>query len=281
MLTRVLVWLCGVSPLLRRLLWRWWYNKLARRVSAEDWTFMNYGFQAPPGTTALALMKKDETDRFCIQLYEQVIAGIDLTGKKVLEIGCGRGGGASYLARYCGAESVLGIDYSREAALFCKSRHAGVPNSDFGVGDAENLSLPDAAFDVVVNVESSHCYGNIEKFFNEVARVLRPVGHFLFADLREPKEMDELREKLRSTAGLEIIDEENVTAGVVSALEADDRRKRAMIEELVPKSIRPLFQEFAGLQSGAIHSRLKQGTLMYCRFVVRKSGGTAAKVPRA
>lgn len=280
MLTRVLVWLCGVSPLLRRVLWRWWYNKLARRVSAQEWTFMNYGFQPLPRTTALALGEADESDRLCIQLYEQVIAGIDLTGRKVLEIGCGRGGGASYLARYRESESVLGIDYSREAALFCRSRHAGIPNLEFRLGDAENLSLPDGAFDVVVNVESSHCYGNIRKFFNEVARVLRPNGHFLFADLREPKEMEELREQLRSTAGLEIIDEENITAGVVSALESDDRRKRAMIEELVPQSIRPLFQEFAGLQSGAIHSRLKEGTLVYCRFVVRKSINSEAKVPR-
>ena len=194
-----------------------------------------------------------------------------------MEIGCGRGGGASYLARYRKAESVLGIDYSQEAALFCQSRHAGIPNLEFRLGDAENLSLNDAAFDVVVNVESSHCYGDIGKFFDEVARVLRPNGRFLFADLREPKEMDELREQLRSTGGLEIVDEENITAGVVSALESDDRRKRAMIEELVPKSIRPLFQEFAGLQSGAIHSRLKQGTLVYCRFVVRKSINIEAK----
>jgi SAM-dependent methyltransferase len=272
MLTRVLVWVCSVSPRLRRALWRWWYNKLARQIAAGEWTFMNYGFQPPPEDGALQLRPVDEADQLCIQLYERVTGGIDLAGRKVLEIGCGRGGGASYLARYRKPESVLGIDYSREAAVFCQSRHADVPNLNFQTGDAENLSLPDGAFDAVINVESSHCYGNIEKFFHEVARVLRPGGSFLFADLREPMEMEQLRERLRGSAGLEIIDEENITAGVVRALEADDRRKRTMIERLVPESIRPLFEEFAGLASGTIHSRLKQGTLIYCRFLVRKAG---------
>jgi SAM-dependent methyltransferase len=257
---------------LRRALWHWWYNKLARQIAAGEWTFMNYGFQPPPEDGALQLKPVDEADRLCIQLYERVTLGIDLAGRKVLEIGCGRGGGASYLARYRQPESVLGIDYSREAAVFCKSRHADVPNLNFQTGDAENLSLPDAAFDAVINVESSHCYGNIEKFFHEVARVLRPGGSFLFADLREPMEMEELRERLRGSAGLKVIDEENITAGVVRALEADDQRKRTMIERLVPESIRPLFKEFAGLASGTIHSGLKQGTLIYCRFLVRKAG---------
>jgi ubiquinone/menaquinone biosynthesis C-methylase UbiE len=271
MVTRVLVWLCGVSPLLRRALWRWWYNKLARQVAAQEWTFMNYGFQPGPEDAALSLAGEDEADRFCIQLYERATRGIDLAGKKVLEVGSGRGGGASYLARYRQPESLLGIDYSREASLFCKSRHAAVQHLAFAVGDAEKLPLPDRAFDVVVNVESSHCYGNIENFFREVARVLQPGGRFLLADLREPLEMEQLRTQLRSTPGLGLLEEENISAGVVRALEADDRRKRRMIETLVPQSIRPLFQEFAGLESGTIHSRLKQGTLIYCRFVVRKA----------
>ena len=41
----------------------------------------------------------------------------------------------------------------------------------FEVGDAENLASADGAFDVVANIESSHCYGNIPRFTREVARV--------------------------------------------------------------------------------------------------------------
>lgn len=277
MLTRFLVWLCGVSPGVRRALWRWWYNKLAKHIGQAEWTFMNYGFQPAHGEAALELKAEDEQDRFCIQLYERVTSGIEFRGKEALEIGSGRGGGASYLARYRKPKAILGIDYSREASLFCESRHADVENLTFDVGDAEKLPLPDGAFDVVVNVESSHCYGDIEKFFGEAARVLRPSGHFLFADLRGPVEMEELRAQLRSVPGLEVLEEENISADVVRALEADDRRKRTMIEKLVPESIRPLFEEFAGLQSGTIHSRLKQGSLIYCRFVAVRRGANVVE----
>jgi ubiquinone/menaquinone biosynthesis C-methylase UbiE len=43
-------------------------------------------------------------------------------------------------------------------------------------GDAENLPFPQVSFDAVINVESAHCYGSIERFLAEVHRVLRPGG---------------------------------------------------------------------------------------------------------
>jgi fatty-acid O-methyltransferase len=55
---------------------------------------------------------------------------------------------------------------------------------DFVQGDAQNLHFPDQSFDAVINVEGSHIYPNFERFLGEVARVLRPGGHFLYADFR-------------------------------------------------------------------------------------------------
>lgn len=52
-------------------------------------------------------------------------------------------------------------------------------------GDAENLPFPDESFDAVINVEAAHLYPDYPRFLREVARVLRPGGHFLYADLRE------------------------------------------------------------------------------------------------
>ena len=52
--------LCRV-PLLKKKLWRAWYNYLARAIRAPDWCFMNYGFadressylQLEPGTSKM------------------------------------------------------------------------------------------------------------------------------------------------------------------------------------------------------------------------------------
>jgi SAM-dependent methyltransferase len=272
MLTRLLVFLCEFSPRLRRLLWRWWYNKLARQIRAEQWVFMNYGCERPPGTDPLKLSPADEPDRLCIQLYERVAANVDLTNAQVLEIGSGRGGGASYLAQYRKPRSVMGIDFSPEAVAFSKSRHKSVPNLSFQIGDAENLELPDDSFDAVVNVESSHCYGNVPAFFQDVARVLRPGVCFLFADLREPREMETLKKLLETTRSFRLAHEENITNAVIAALQAGDARKREMIRNLVPAAMRPLFNEFAAVSGGQVFENLQNGSLVYYRFLVRKTG---------
>src|SRR5215213_1645074 len=95
---RLLLFLLNVSPLLRKFLWRWWYSKLARQIRNDEWTFMNYGY-APgdPGAMDLPLEAADEADRLCIQLYEHVTKPAVLSGKDVLEVGSGRGGGMSYV----------------------------------------------------------------------------------------------------------------------------------------------------------------------------------------
>ena len=87
MLIRLAVFLLESSPWLRRLLWRWWYGRLAKRYTAGDWTFMNYGHVPPAGGPTLVLNPEDAADRLCIQLYHRVAAASPLAGKEVLEVG--------------------------------------------------------------------------------------------------------------------------------------------------------------------------------------------------
>jgi hypothetical protein len=85
-----------------RLVWPVCYEALAKRASTPDWAFMNYGY-APATVDAVGtppLRSSDERDRLCIQLYLHAIDHSDMRGKDVLEVGSGRGGGASYISRY-------------------------------------------------------------------------------------------------------------------------------------------------------------------------------------
>lgn len=272
MLTRLLIFLCAISPFLRKKLWRWWYGKLAREIGARIWTFMNYGYLPPESAPAknLLLKPEDEPDRLCIQLYEHVASPAPLVGAHVLEVGSGRGGGSSYIARYHQPAKVTGMDYSSEAVAFCQERHRAVSNLKFVVGDAEHLPFPAASFDVVVNVESSHCYGNVGKFLSEVARVLRPGCHFVFADLRGETEMDQLKEMLAKQSKWEQIEVEDITARVAAALEADDARKRAMINEMISPRLRPMFEQFAGVEGGKVSQGFQKRDLLYFRFAFRR-----------
>lgn len=270
MLLRLAVWILENSPPLRRLIWRWWYGRLARGYQQRDWTFMNYGYAPPDDAPGRTLEPADEPDRLCIQLYAETVSSVPLAGRDVVEVGSGRGGGASWLARTHRPRRYTGVDFSAAAVALCSRRHAGVEGLEFIAGDAENLPLSDASCDVVVNVESSHCYGRIDRFFHEVARVLRPGGHFCYTDFRSVADMDKLEATLAAAPGLERIERVDITARVLAALQADDARKRSLIDELVPPRMRHLFGEFAGLSDGQIFAGFQARTLVYCRFVFRK-----------
>jgi len=269
MLIGCLVFVLEHSPLLRRLLWRWWYGRLAQRYGGGDWTFMNYGL-LPADPMALALDAADELDRLCIQLYHRVASAAPLAGLAALEIGSGRGGGASFLARYHRPARMTGVDFSPEAVRLCERRHARVGNLRFVVGDAERLPFPDASFDAVVNVESSHCYGHIEKFFAEAARVLRPGGWFLYTDFRAAADMPQLEAALAAESAWERVDFEDITAQVADAMAADDARKRRLISDFVSPRLQPLFGEFAGLVGGQMYTGFRKREILYHRFAFRK-----------
>jgi SAM-dependent methyltransferase len=252
-------------PVSKRLLWRGWYQFLAGRYRQPGWTFMNYGYREPTsGAPPRALEPADEPDRSFIQLYDAVVGGVTLEGRDLLEVGCGRGGGASFLARYHRPRRLVAVDVAPRAVALCRARFS-VPAMSFEVGDAERLPFEPASFDAVLNVESSHCYGRIGDFFREARRALRPGGAFLYADFRPRGEVDGWRAALRE-AGFHIDAERDLTPGVVAALDADDDRKRSMIAALVDRPLAGVFRQFAGLRGTAIYDELRTGALSYRAF---------------
>ena len=258
----------------KRFLWRNWYEFLARWHRDRQWTFMNYGYRPAHGTPPLALAPEDEPDRSCIQLYHLVASAVDLSGREVLEVGSGRGGGASFVARTLRPRRMVGIDVSPGTVALCRARHA-MPGLSFEVGNAEQLGFAHASFDAVLNVESSHCYGDPGAFVREVRRVLRPGGHFLYADFRSRDEVDAWRAGLLA-AGLRLLAERDITSGVVAALDADDARKRDLIEAQFARPLRRAIGRFAGLRGTALYNEFRSGTLVYRAFVLQN--GAAADI---
>lgn len=269
MLTKIFAPIIQRTPALKRTIWKRWYEFLARGYKQDDWTFMNYGFaETGEGAARLPLEAGDEADRFSIQLYHRVVGGIDLTGRDVLEIGSGRGGGAAYVAKYLHPRSVLGVDYSDQAVALSAKRHSA-PGLRFAQGDAEALPSATGSFDAVLNVESSHCYGSMDRFLGEVDRVLRPGGYFLWADMCGPSERETIRQQFRN-AGLEIVADTNITANVVLALDGATEQKRKTISQFVPKFLRGYFEDFAGVQGTRVYESLRRRDVEYWCCALRK-----------
>jgi ubiquinone/menaquinone biosynthesis C-methylase UbiE len=269
MVVELLGKLAKASPSAKRALWRTWYQFISRRFNRPEWTFMNYGY-APtdPGATLIHLHPEDEKDRHYVQLYHHVASGAELAGANVLEVGSGRGGGSSYVVRYLSPQTMTGLDFSQTAVNLCEQIHK-FPELSFKQGDAEALPFENQQFDVVLNVESSHCYGSMDAFLREVFRVLRPGGMFLFADFRQAEALDSLRGQI-SSAGFTVKQEENITPNVVRAMELTSEQKSGLVRQHVPAILRRVFKDFAGIQGTRVYNSFENGEVQYLRYVLAK-----------
>ena len=258
----------SLSPTAGIVITRLWYRYMTHLDRKHDMTFMNYGYaDTAPDASFPALAPEDEANRYCIQLYQHLIAGVDLGGRAVLEIGCGRGGGASYVARYLRPASLTGIDLAASAVDYC-NRHYCIAGLTFARGDAEALAFGPSSFDVVINVESSHSYRSVPRFLAEVRRVLKPDGWFLFADFRRREEMPALRQQLVE-AGFEVVRATDITPNILRALVVDNERKLALIHRSVPWLIRKTFKEFAAVPGSATYESFSERRWEYTSFVAR------------
>jgi ubiquinone/menaquinone biosynthesis C-methylase UbiE len=252
------------------LLWRIWYPVLTRLTRRSPITFLNYGYSESDGA-APPLAVADETDRPCIQLYDSVVRPISLRGLRVLEVSCGHGGGASYVARYFKPASMHGVDRNANAINLCRRRHKA-PGLSFTVGNALALDFADGTFDAVVNVEASHCYPDVPRFLREVNRVLRPGGHFLYTDFREREPDSVVLHQQLQQSGLEIVLREDISPKVVRGMQLNTEKYMELIRRLVPPMLRKPAMRFAGVKGSAIYEELLSQTTVYLRYVLRKPG---------
>lgn len=247
------------------------YELLAKHISAEDWQFMNYGYVPNADETPVSLSDDPKVQKYPMQMYHYLAAKTQIKGKHVLEVGSGRGGGARYVAGSFQPASYIGMDIAQSAVDLSNKIHV-LPNLRFIQGSAEAIPLADDSIDVVLNVESCHAYGSVDRFLSEVKRVLRPGGFLLLVDFRDVNNMNLLRNQLRNT-GMEFLQEEDIAPNVVKAMEAEDDVKKARIKALFPPKWQKLFSEFAGVVGSRIHLNLKSKARLYHRFVLRKPAG--------
>jgi ubiquinone/menaquinone biosynthesis C-methylase UbiE len=241
------------SPRMRRFLPRVIYQFFAQRYRAREWTFMNYGY--------VPLGQADEPDRSSIALYNHVAEAVPLAGKDVLEVGCGRGGGSSFIMRYFQPSSLTGVDFSEKAIQFCRQAHQ-VAGLSFAWGDAERLPFRNGSFDTVVNVESSHCYGSLEAFLAEARRVLRYGGSFLFADFRPSEQMTKLRDALLAS-GMALVRETDITANIFASLESGEGRRLHLMKAGARGIMRKYFHELVGDPGSMVYEQFRTRELRY------------------
>lgn len=103
----------------------------------------------------------------------------DWAGMTVLDLGCGGGFMAEVLARK--GASVVGVDPSAPAIEAARA-HAGAEglSIDYRVGSGEHVPMETASADCVVCVDVLEHVESLDRVLDEIRRVLKPGGIFLF-----------------------------------------------------------------------------------------------------
>jgi ubiquinone/menaquinone biosynthesis C-methylase UbiE len=110
-----------------------------------------------------------------------IVAGIDLTGKSVLDVGCGTGGVDFVLAGELNASRVVAIDVQAELLDRAQARlESAQPHLagkvEFHLVSLGPLNWPNETFDVVFSKDSLIHIRDKAAMYDEVLRVLKPGG---------------------------------------------------------------------------------------------------------
>lgn len=120
-----------------------------------------------------------------------VAAVAEVEPARVLEVGCGWGELAAWIARETGAE-VVATDLSPRMVELARER--SVPAE---LADVQDLPFPDGAFDAAVAAWMLYHVPDLERALAELARVLRPGGR-LVAATNSVNHLQELRDLVGS-----------------------------------------------------------------------------------
>ncbi len=120
-----------------------------------------------------------------LMFYEKTIH-LKLFGKikdkKLLDLGCGGGQTSIFFAEQ--GAIVTGVDFSKRQIDFARilAKKKRTNKVLFQQGNMENLSMfKDCSFDLVNSSHTIHYVKNIQRCFNEIFRVLKPKGKFVFS----------------------------------------------------------------------------------------------------
>ncbi len=100
----------------------------------------------------------------------------EVSGKKVLDLGCGSGIYTRVLADW-GAK-VAGMDNSRTMIALAKQENPGIP---FHKGNALRMPYQDKSFDIVYSAMLVHYLKHLRPLFREISRILKKDGLFVFS----------------------------------------------------------------------------------------------------
>jgi SAM-dependent methyltransferase len=246
------------------------YDTVTTQLNAGEFgqhsIFLNWGYVPNQDASYSQVVLPDKTmNKNPTRLVLEVIGDVPLgPADTVLDVACGRGGTVSVLRTYFDVGRVSGLDLSPAAIAFCTARHR-YPDTHFVAGDSESLPFADGSMSLVTNLESSHCYPHIERFYREVFRVLRPGGHFCYTDVLPTTRVAGL-EALLGEVGLVMERRRDITSNVLLSCDDIARNHARMFEG----NNTYVMGNFLAVPGSRLYNDMMNGVHTYLLYKLRK-----------
>ena len=245
-------------------LWNKFYGKYVYEITGSindpNWTTMNYGYS--PSNI-------NKNEKYSLMLYKKFVSPYIFHSSKVLEISSGRGGGLNYLAKQYPNSTFLGIDFSK-TNIESSKKNILTKNINYIEGNALELNLKEK-YDVIINIEASHCYNNYTKFYKNINNILNKNGTFIYLDFIKNDEHKLLEKDINKY--FNIVKYNDITNNVVQSLINDNIRKKKLIDTNIKYNI--LFRYIAyhlyGLKDSIVFNRFKTKYFTYFAYILKKN----------
>ena len=117
----------------------------------------------------------------CKEDYPPILAELEKEPfHNVLDCGCGTGPMIELLHEKYPDKHYVGLDLTPDMIRVAREKH--LSNTEFLVGDSENLPFANGTFDAVICSNSFHHYPNPQNFFHSSYRVLKQGGRLILRD---------------------------------------------------------------------------------------------------
>ena len=118
-----------------------------------------------------------------LKLVKKAVALLDLpSGRRVLDVGCGRGTSAYVMANAFPHAHVTGIDLLPENSAVARTLYGNIPNLTYLEGDAMNLAFPNRSFDRLLCLEAAFQFPDRRGFLSEISRVVDTGARVVIVD---------------------------------------------------------------------------------------------------
>ena len=241
-----------------------YYDRAADAV--PQFTVLNYGFSSEPENSVIAA---NEPEFYCLRLYEHTLRDTPVEGRDVLEVSCGRGGGANFVSRTFKPQRYVGVDLE-PGERSAGTRACRSPGSH--VRDRQRRAARSAR----CLVRRCHQHRSLA-----LVRESRPVlrGSAARAQTGRPFLLHRRllgRRRLHGgparRAGFELLERLEITSNVLHALRKDNARRTALFDAMKNRDLREEYKHWGGVVGYRAYNRFEAGQTRYFSHRLRRPG---------